>query len=192
MVRPCPVTSFTPQTSTFSTKKQWSCYVWLHPYHNLHPRCSQKNNGPAMSCYILNTTDVLFGPKNIVARPCPFTLFTAPSSALSSKNKWSCHVRLHRYRHMRPRCPQKHIGPAMFCYILNITDIHLVPKNTMVWPCPVTFSARTTSTLSSKNEWSCHVRLHRYHHIHPRCPQQYNGPAMSGYILNITDIHFVP
>ena len=68
----CLVTSFTPPTSTFSSK----------------------HTGPAMSGHNLTTTNIHFVNKETMVRPCLVTILTPPTSTLSANRQWSGHVRL--------------------------------------------------------------------------------------------------
>ena len=123
--------------------------------------------------------------------PSPVTSLTTPTSILSAKQQWSGHVWLHLHHDIHPRCQLKYSGPSMSTCILNTTATHLLSRTTVVRPCPVTFLPPPTFPLCAKQQWSSHVRFHPCHHRQPPRPPRYSGPAMSAYILNATDIHFV-
>ena len=132
-----------------------------------HPLVVKKYNGPAMSDYILNTTDIHSVRKYTMVQPCLFTSVTSPTSTFSAKIQWSGHGRLHPYHNRHSPRPQKYDGPALSRNMPQTTDIiHVVHKN----------------------RGFGHVRMQPSRLRHPPSPQKYNCLAMSGYNLNTTDI----
>ena len=124
-------------------------------------------DGPAMSDYILNTTDIHSVRKYTMVQPCLFTSVTSPTSTFSAKIQWSGQGRLHPYHNRHSPRPQKYDGPALSRNMPQTTDIiHVVHKN----------------------RGFGHVRMQPSRLRHPPSPQKYNGLAMSGYNLNTTDI----